>query len=253
MEITFLGTGTSQGVPVIACDCEVCMSNNPKDTRLRSSIHVQHENTSIVVDTGPDFRIQMLDNNIQSLDAVLYTHEHRDHTAGLDDIRPYYYKKGSAFDVYATERVQDFLKASFSYIFHEKRYPGVPELNLNTIGTETFNVGDFRVIPIEVLHYKLPVLGFRFGDFTYITDANFISEKEMEKIEGSKILVLNALRIEPHISHYNLDEAIQVASRIGAEKTYFTHISHLLGRHNDIEKVLPESIHLAYDGLGLTL
>jgi phosphoribosyl 1,2-cyclic phosphate phosphodiesterase len=251
--ITFLGTGTSQGVPVIACNCEVCTSADLRDNRLRSSILVEAHGKVIVIDSGPDFRYQMLRANVQRLDAIVFTHEHKDHIAGLDDIRAFNYRQQSAIDVYAHPRVQEALKREFHYIFSEIKYPGVPELTIHTIGTEPFSVGKVGFIPIEVLHYKLPVLGFRIGGFTYITDAKTVSEKEKEKIKGTKILVINALQKQSHIAHFTLDEAIAFAKEIDAEETYFTHVSHRLGTHAAISSALPEGIELAHDGLKLDL
>jgi phosphoribosyl 1,2-cyclic phosphate phosphodiesterase len=253
LKVTFLGTGTSQGVPVIACDCEVCKSSDIKDNRLRSSILIQSEEKTIIVDTGPDFRQQMLRENVQKLDAVVLTHAHKDHIAGLDDIRAFNFKQKAAIDIYATEAVQEALKIEFHYIFSEYKYPGIPQVNLKTIHHQDFSIGDITFKPIEVMHFKLPVLGFRIKDFTYITDAKTISESEQDKIKGSKILVINALQREKHISHFTLNEAIEFAQKIDAEKTYFTHISHKLGKHIDVSKELPKGIELAYDGLVLEI
>ncbi len=249
LTITFLGTGTSSGVPMIGCDCEVCTSTDPNDNRLRSSVLIQSPQTSLVVDTTPDFRYQMLRINNRRLDAVVYTHPHKDHLAGLDDIRAYNYFTKKPMDIYANTLTEEALRRDYYYAFSDTRYPGVPELNLITIDEHPFFVGDIPVLPIEVWHYKMPVFGFRFGDFTYITDANRIEASEKEKIRGSKILVLNALRKENHLSHFTLDEAVALAQELAVPQVYFTHISHQLGLHEQINKELPSHIQLAYDGL----
>ncbi len=249
MEITFLGTGTSQGVPIIGCKCVVCTSPNPHDNRLRSSVHIKVGGFDLVIDSGPDFRQQMLRHHINKLDGLIFTHGHKDHVAGLDDIRAYNYIHNKPIDVYADERVERVLRKEFSYIFDDEKYPGVPEIHLHPIDSSPFYIHQHLITPIEVLHFRLPVLGFRIGSFTYITDANYISQTEIEKIKGSKIVVLNALRREKHISHFTLDEAVEMAERIGAEMTYFTHISHQLGLHEEVNKQLPDNIRLAYDGL----
>ncbi len=253
MIITFLGTGTSQGVPVIACSCAVCTSTDIRDNRLRSSIMIEAEGKVIVIDSGPDFRYQMLRAKVKHLDGIVFTHEHKDHVAGMDDIRAFNYQQATAIDIYATERVQQALKREFAYVFHEMKYPGVPEVNMNTITLDPFSIGGVKFIPIEVMHYKLPVLGFRIGDFTYITDAKTVSETEKEKIKGSKTLVINALQMDKHISHFTFAEAIAFANEIDAEKTYFTHISHRLGCHKEVLDLLPPHITLAYDGLVLEI
>jgi phosphoribosyl 1,2-cyclic phosphate phosphodiesterase len=251
--ITFLGTGTSQGVPVIACGCEVCTSADKHDNRLRTSILLEAEDKTIVIDSGPDFRYQMLRAGVKRLDAIVFTHEHKDHIAGMDDIRAFNYFQQSAIDVYADSRVQKALIREFPYIFDGTGYPGIPQVNVHPIGLNSFNIGDIKFIPIEVLHYRLPVLGFRVNDFTYITDAKTVSDTEKQKIRGSKVLVINALQKETHISHFTLQEAIEFANDIGAETTYLTHISHRLGKHEDISKELPPNILLAFDGLTLEL
>ena len=251
MKITILGTGTSQGIPVIACNCIVCRSADHKDKRLRVSVLIETGDRTIVIDSGPDFRYQMLRANVKDLDAILFTHEHKDHVAGLDDIRPFNYLLKKNIEIYATERVQHALKKEFSYIFAEAHYPGLPQIDLNTIANEAFPVGETTIVPLDIMHYKLPILGFRINDFVYITDAKTISEETIAKIEGAKILVVNALQKEQHISHFTLDEAITFAQKIGAEETYFTHISHNMGLHEVVEKELPNNIKLAYDGLTL--
>lgn len=234
---------------MIACDCYVCTSTNEKDKRLRSSILVQSKTTTLVVDTTPDFRTQMLREKVKKLDAVLFTHPHKDHIAGLDDIRAYNFFQHKTMEVYANELTQEALRREFYYIFTKEKYPGIPDVNLHTITNEHFEVGDIPVIPILVHHLKMPVLGFRFGDFTYITDANRIDEAEKEKIKGSKILVVNALRKKEHISHFNLQQAIDLVEELKIPKAYFTHISHQLGLHDEINKELPPGIQLAWDGL----
>jgi phosphoribosyl 1,2-cyclic phosphate phosphodiesterase len=254
MKITILGSGTSQGVPVIACECEVCRSEDPKDKRLRCSVLIETEDQNLVIDTGPDFRQQMLRAKVTDLDAVLFTHEHKDHVAGLDDIRAFNFKNGGkAMSIYATENVQNALKREFAYVFADTKYPGVPEVNLHTIDNLPFDVNGLSIIPIQVMHYKMPVLGFRIGDFTYITDANYISVEEKEKVRGSKVLVLNALRKKQHISHFNLEEALDLIKELGVEKAYLTHISHLMGKHEEVSELLPENVELAYDGLEISL
>jgi phosphoribosyl 1,2-cyclic phosphate phosphodiesterase len=253
LKVSFLGTGTSQGVPVIACQCHVCTSADPRDKRLRTSVHIEAGGLSLVIDSGPDFRQQMLRENVQQLDGLIFTHGHKDHTAGMDDIRAFNYSQKNDVDIYATESVQEVIRREFSYIFSDVYYPGIPKVNFITIENSPFKIKDLRITPIEVLHYRLPVLGFRINDFTYITDANFISEKEKEKIIGSKVLVLNALRKEQHVSHFTLEEAVSIVNEIKPEVAYFTHISHQLGTHQDVERDLPSNIRLAYDGLSLQL
>lgn len=253
MKITFLGTGTSQGVPVIACRCRICLSDNPKDKRLRSSILIEHEGTTVVIDSGPDFRQQMLRAKVDHIDGLVFTHEHKDHIAGMDDIRAFNYIHNEKVNVFATLRVQDALHREFPYVFDDYKYPGVPELEMHTIDDQPFKIGNINLIPIKVLHYRLPVLGFRMGDFTYITDANSIPEESMSKIMGSKIVVINALRREPHVSHFTLEEAMRIIDKIGPEKAYLTHISHQLGLNDDVDAELPTNIQCAFDGMVVEL
>jgi phosphoribosyl 1,2-cyclic phosphate phosphodiesterase len=251
--ITFLGTGTSQGVPVIACTCEVCQSLDYRNKRLRTSVHIQVDNQSLVIDTGPDFRQQMLRENVNRLDAVIFTHAHRDHTSGLDDVRAYNYIHKMDMPVYATQPVLDQLRIEYAYAFEEIKYPGLPRLDLNLITEKEFEFNGVKITPLPVFHHKMPVMGFRVGNFSYITDANLIPDETLKRLKGSEVLVLNALQHEPHISHFNLQQALEAAQTIGANKTYFTHISHKLGLHDEVSKTLPANISLAYDGLQVTL
>lgn len=238
---------------MIGCDCEVCISPDKKDKRLRSSILVESSTTTLVVDTSPDFRYQMLRANVKKLDAVLFTHPHKDHVAGLDDVRAFNFYHQKPMDLYANSLTEETIKREFAYAFSDKKYPGIPNLSLNSISNEPFFIGNIPVIPVLVWHLMMPVLGFRFGRFTYITDANRIEEAEKEKIRGSDVMVLNALRKEKHISHYTLDEAIAEVHGLGVPRAYFTHISHQMGRHKDINVILPNGIELAWDGLEILL
>jgi phosphoribosyl 1,2-cyclic phosphate phosphodiesterase len=251
--VTFLGTGTSSGVPMICCDCAVCSSTDNKDKRLRSSILVQSANTTFVIDTTPDFRYQMLRINNKRLDAVLFTHPHKDHVAGLDDIRAYNYFQAKPMEVFANALTQETLFREFQYAFTDKKYPGVPQIHLHTIDDAPFTIGDIAVLPIKVWHLKMPVLGFRMGKFTYITDANKIDDAEKEKIRGSKVLVVNALRNDKHISHFTLNEAVDLANELAVPTVYFTHISHQLGLHQNVNALLPPNMRLAYDGLTIKI
>lgn len=253
MKITFLGTGTSQGVPVIACDCAVCRSTDFHDKRLRTSVWIQAYGKSIVIDSGPDFRQQMLRANVRDLDAILFTHQHKDHTAGLDDARAFNHRHLKDIPLYGREEVLNQIQVEFAYAFSEKRYPGVPHFELHMIDNQPFEVQGIPVIPIEVMHHKLAVYGYRIGDFTYITDTNFISEIEQEKILGSQVLVLDTLQKEPHLSHFTLSQALELIDKLNVPMAYLTHISHKLGLHAQVEQELPPHVHLAYDGLVLDL
>jgi phosphoribosyl 1,2-cyclic phosphate phosphodiesterase len=238
---------------MIACTCAVCTSPDKKDKRLRSSILVQSESTTLVVDTTPDFRYQMLRAKVGWMDAVLFTHPHKDHIAGLDDIRAFNFFQQQSIQVYANSLTEEALKREFGYAFSDKKYPGIPEIDLNTITLDPFVIGDIPITPVGVWHLKMPVYGFRFGKVTYITDANRIDESEKEKIWGSEVLIINALRKEKHISHFSLAEAVDLAKELRIPQAYFIHISHQLGLHAEVEAELPEGIHLAYDGLELQL
>ena len=253
MKITFLGTGTSQGVPVITCNCSVCSSLDKRDKRLRTSILVQTDNLNIVIDTGPDFRQQMLRTDIKRLDAVLFTHEHKDHIAGLDDVRPFNYIQKQSIKVFCSQRVEEALRRDFHYCFAENKYPGVPQLDLNTITNERFQINDLEIQPVEVMHYKLPVHGFRIGDFSYVTDAKSIAEDQRALLRGSKVLIINALRFEEHISHFNFEQALEVIKDLKVEKAYLTHISHLMTTHEELIKMCPSNVIPAYDGLEINI
>ncbi|MBD77687.1 MAG: MBL fold metallo-hydrolase [Crocinitomicaceae bacterium] len=254
MRVVFLGTGTSQGIPVIGNDHPVCHSTDTRDKRLRTSVYLETDELNLVIDTGPDFRQQMLSNNIQRVDAVLYTHEHSDHVAGFDDIRPFNFKQKTDMPMYGDIRVCNALRRSFPYAFEtENKYPGAPGAILNEIENKPFSIGGLEVLPIEVMHMNLPVLGYRIKDFTYITDAKSIADQELEKIKGSKVLVLNALRKEIHYSHFNLEEALKIVEKTKPERAYFVHISHLLGFHKEVSRELPENVFLAYDGLNINV
>jgi phosphoribosyl 1,2-cyclic phosphate phosphodiesterase len=250
-EFLFTGSGTSQGVPVIACGCEVCQSPDPKDKRLRSSGILRSDTTTIVFDTGPDFRQQMLRADVQKLDAVVFTHQHKDHTAGMDDVRAFNFKQKRDMPIYATEAVQEHLRREFYYVFEQSDYPGVPRLKFHAIDHDPFGIGDLELLPIPAMHREMPVLGFRRGNFAYLTDANYIPSASMARLKGVKVLVLNALRKKPHHSHFTLAEALVIGEELGVEKLYLTHISHLMGRHAEVSAELPSFAEIAYDGLRL--
>lgn len=249
LKVTLLGTGTSQGVPVIACSCPVCTSTDTHDTRLRTSALVEVDGRTLLIDAGPDFRQQMLQHRVKNIDAILFTHEHRDHIAGVDDVRAFNFINQKPIEIYAEKQVQDALKCIFSYSFAEKKYPGVPQLNVHDMTPEPLTIAGIRVVPIRAYHYKMPVLGFRIGDFTYITDANYIEESEKRKIFGTKYLVINALRKRKHISHFSLREALEFVKEISPKRAYITHISHQMGLHAEVNADLPQGVALAYDGL----
>ena len=253
MKITLLGTGTSQGVPMIGCPCEVCQSMDYRDKRLRVAVHIEVSGNSFVIDTGPDFRQQMLRERINKLDAVLLTHSHKDHLAGLDDVRAFNYLQKKDMPVYGMKQTLTQVRSEFYYAFEDLKYPGTPQIQLHEIDENDFVVNGVTITPLPVFHLHMQVFGFRIGNFSYITDANQIPDQTFEKLKGTEILVLNALQKESHLSHFTLSEAVHVAQKIGAPQTYFTHMSHRIGLHKNIEKELPKSIALAYDGLSLTL
>lgn len=253
MKFTFLGTGTSQGVPIIGCSCPVCSSQDSHDKRLRTAALIDYKGITIAIDAGPDFRQQMLLANVKKLDAILLTHEHRDHVAGLDDVRAFNYLQKKPMDIWGEQRVLEAIQNEFSYVFADYKYPGSPEMNLHPINGSPFAVEGVIVVPIRAYHYKLPIFGFRIGDLTYITDANSVPDSEMQKIRGTEVLVLNALRKEKHISHFNLQEALAVIDKVKPKTAYLTHMGHQMGFYKDVEKELPSNVFLAYDGLTLEL
>ncbi len=253
MKITFLGTGTSTGVPVVACKCDVCTSENPFDKRYRSSVMLTRGNSNIIIDCGPDFRIQMLKHKVEDIDAVVFTHAHRDHIAGLDDIRAFNFILNKSIDIYGSKITLEAIKVQFPYIFMPGRYKGAPQLILHPINESPFNIGEFNFIPIEVLHFDMKVFGYRIADFTYITDANYISPAELDKVRGSKVVVINALRKSRHASHFSLDEALGIIDDLKPDAAYLTHISHFLGKFESIEPTLPNGVHLAHDGLQIEI
>jgi len=252
LKVKFLGTGTSQGIPVIGCKCNICISKNEKDKRLRSSVYIEKDDYNFIIDTGPDLRQQVLKNNINKLDFVLYTHAHRDHVSGIDELRSFNFIQKKPINAYGNYELVEQLKKDYSYIFNGIKYPGLPQINLEKV-YKKFNYFDIKINPIEAYHHKLKILGYRIDDFTYITDAKTISDKELKKIDNSKILVINCLQIEEHISHFNLKEALKLVEKVNVKKVYLTHISHNLGKHDNVNKLLPKNIRLAYDNLSFSL
>ncbi len=253
LRITILGSGTSLGVPMIACSCKVCQSTNPKDKRQRASVLIQSGETNLVIDTGPDFRMQMLQSGLTHLEGILITHSHKDHTAGLDDVRAFNWINNTPAHVYAEAPVIKSLRQEFAYAFSESKYPGLPEIILNKIDEHPFEIEGIPIIPIRVMHHLLPILGFRIGDFTYLTDTNHVPEREYSKIRGSKVLVVDGLRHDTHISHFNLSQALELIAELKPDKAYITHISHQMGLHDTINPTLPPNVELAYDGLLIEL
>jgi phosphoribosyl 1,2-cyclic phosphate phosphodiesterase len=253
MKISFLGTGTSLGVPVVGCQCEVCQHGTSKDKRLRSSIMLQDKDTTVVIDAGPDFRYQMLRENVTHLDAILVTHHHQDHIAGLDDVRSFNFLSGKPMDVYASVADQARIKEEFSYAFKPKTYPGVPSYNLITIDEKPFKIEYLEILPFKVLHMKMEVVAFRIGNFAYITDVNYIPGSVFPELLNCKVIVLGALQKTKHISHYSLPEAIEVLNFLRPDRAFITHISHSMGFHEEVEKQLPDFIRFAYDGLTIEI
>ncbi|MBR2400821.1 MAG: MBL fold metallo-hydrolase [Tidjanibacter sp.] len=253
LKLTFLGTGTSQGVPMIGCHCAVCHSADPRDKRLRSSAMIENNDTRVVIDAGPDFRYQMLRAGVDNIDAILLTHQHTDHIMGLDDVRAFNYFCRKSIVVCATEEVERVVRKNFDYAFEEKPYPGAPKITLQRIDTEPFTIGSMEIVPIRGRHFTLPVTGYRIGPIAYLTDFNHIESEELEKLKGVEVLVINALRHEPHISHFTLDEATEIARKVGATKSYFTHMSHQIGLHAEQEPQLPEGMFMAYDTLTIEI
>lgn len=253
MTITFLGTGTSTGVPVVACNCDVCQSADERDSRLRTSVMVDVTGHKLIIDCGPDFRYQMIREKVEDISAILFTHGHRDHIAGIDDVRAFNYVLNKTVDIYASQEVINAINKEFPYILTEKRFFGAPQLNFNVIENKSFSVDGVDILPVEVMHHQMSVFGFRIGGFTYITDASYISETEKPKAIGSEVLVVNALRKSKHISHFSLEEALALIKELKPKRAFITHLSHFIGLHKDIQDNLPDNVFLAYDGLKLEL
>lgn len=253
MQITFLGTGTSQGVPVITCNCDTCLSDDSRDKRLRSSVLIETQGLTFIIDTGPDFRQQMLREHVKKLDAVIFTHEHKDHIAGLDDIRAYNFMQKCAMEVYARASVNRVIKKEFNYAFGTHKYPGTPEIIQHNITNKLFIIKGVEFLPVEAMHYFLKIFGYRIGEFAYLTDASDIALKEKKKLTGLDVLVVNALRSKKHYSHYNLEQALALIKELSPQRAFLTHVSHMMGKHADIEKLLPENVHFAYDGLKISI
>ncbi len=255
MKITVLGSGTSQGIPIITCDCDVCRSTDPKDRRLRTSILIESEESTICVDAGPDFRYQMLRAGVKKLDAILITHEHKDHIGGLDDARPLIFVQKKPMTIYASKEAQEEIKREYSYAFvnEDERYPGVPTFDLFEINNEPIKINDLTIEPIKLKHFTLTSYGFRIGNFAYVTDLSELSEEAFKKLEGTEYMILEALRKKEHYSHINLSQAIEIAQRLNVKKAWFTHVSHEMGKTADVNPTLPENMMLAYDGLEIEI
>lgn len=253
MEVTFLGTGTSQGVPVIACKCRVCQSKDSRDVRLRSSVLIRTNGQTFVIDSGPDFRQQMLRARVRELSAIIFTHEHKDHVAGLDDVRAFNFIQQRPMDIYCEQRVLESLQREFAYVFAKNKYPGVPKINIHLIENKPFEIVGVKIIPIRGLHYRLPVLGYRIGNFSYVTDLNHINDDEIKKMKGTEVLCITALRKEKHLSHFSLDEALAIIRQIQPRIAYLTHLSHQFGKYIEEQPQLPDGVFMAYDGLTFNL
>ena len=253
MRITLLGTGTSQGVPVVGCQCEVCRSDDPRDNRTRTSAFVETDGVNLLIDTGPDLRQQLLREHITKVNAILLTHEHKDHLAGLDDIRPVYFRQKAPMDIYAMQRVLTVVRKDFDYAFKEHPYPGAPSFQLHAVRHDPFFVQNVEIQPIQIRHLTLPILGYRIGPFAYITDASFVADTELAYLQDLEVLVVNALHREKHYSHFNLEQALHFIDIVKPKRAYLTHVSHHMGLYADVEKILPSHVMLGYDGLQITI